>query len=320
MGYPLAFLTPRNADRSPAHGPALSLRRFSRPRGTSLTRLPTATLIAIGLRDTIRRVELSKKKSRRPRPTSASCVETAASSPWRTGMLRWAIAFARNRENRKSTRLVRETDAGLIISGKLSMHTSPAYAEEVYVASAGGVMVDGKKATFLGRRERAGRHRGLPQDRSAPPQPFPRRRSAASSTNWTGRSGSMKVFGALGACLLHLRHILKRRIRLAGAAPALRAGPPRRSTVSARPGMRGRHGPQRESGHDGPDRRYGGRGPKMPSAFVAAELDAQVTEYGEYYPNALHLASGAPQPRVTQRLTEILPHPGGSSRSHGACR
>jgi len=35
--------------------------------------------------------------------------------------------------------LVRETDAGVVISGRLGMHTSPAYAEDVYVGSLNGV-------------------------------------------------------------------------------------------------------------------------------------------------------------------------------------
>ena len=45
----------------------------------------------------------------------------------------------------------------------------------------------------------------------------------------------------------------------------------------------------------------------MRTAFVAAELDAQVTDYGEYYPNAVHLASGSMTAfESRQRMTEIL--------------
>src|SRR5271166_1693788 len=36
---------------------------------------------------------------------------------------------------RNALRLVRETDAGIVVSGKIGMHTSPAYAEEVYVGA-----------------------------------------------------------------------------------------------------------------------------------------------------------------------------------------
>src|SRR5262249_24490889 len=35
--------------------------------------------------------------------------------------------------DRVALKLVRETDAGLVLRGKLGMHTSPAYAEDVYI-------------------------------------------------------------------------------------------------------------------------------------------------------------------------------------------
>src|SRR5262249_36531749 len=39
---------------------------------------------------------------------------------------------------RAALRVVRETDAGVILSGRLGMHTSPAYAEDVYVGALNG--------------------------------------------------------------------------------------------------------------------------------------------------------------------------------------
>ena len=46
-------------------------------------------------------------------------------------------------------RVVRETDAGLVLSGKIGMHKSPAYAENVYVGAFSNVDIDGKRATFI---------------------------------------------------------------------------------------------------------------------------------------------------------------------------
>jgi aromatic ring hydroxylase len=51
--------------------------------------------------------------------------------------------------DRTALKIVRETDAGLVLSGKIGMHTSPAYAEDVYVGAFSGVDVDGKRATFI---------------------------------------------------------------------------------------------------------------------------------------------------------------------------
>src|SRR5579875_1389619 len=36
---------------------------------------------------------------------------------------------------RVALKLVRETDSGILVRGRLGMHTSPAYAEDVYVGS-----------------------------------------------------------------------------------------------------------------------------------------------------------------------------------------
>src|SRR5215831_11113360 len=59
---------------------------------------------------------------------------------------------ARMREDpreRVALQLVRETDAGLVIRGQIGMHTSPAYAEDVYVGSLSGIDIGGHRATFI---------------------------------------------------------------------------------------------------------------------------------------------------------------------------
>jgi 4-hydroxyphenylacetate 3-monooxygenase len=50
---------------------------------------------------------------------------------------------------RTAVKLVRETDRGIVIRGKIGMHTSPAYAEDVYVGSLCGIDIDGHRATFI---------------------------------------------------------------------------------------------------------------------------------------------------------------------------
>jgi 4-hydroxyphenylacetate 3-monooxygenase len=44
---------------------------------------------------------------------------------------------------------VRERDTGLVISGKVGMHTSPAYAEDVYVGALSGIEWGGQRASFI---------------------------------------------------------------------------------------------------------------------------------------------------------------------------
>jgi 4-hydroxyphenylacetate 3-monooxygenase len=50
---------------------------------------------------------------------------------------------------RNALRLVRETDSGIIVSGKIGMHTSPAYAEDVYVGALNGIEIGGHRAGFI---------------------------------------------------------------------------------------------------------------------------------------------------------------------------
>jgi aromatic ring hydroxylase len=52
-------------------------------------------------------------------------------------------------KDRVALKLVRETDAGVVIRGRLGMHTSPAYAEEVYVGGMSGIDIDGQRAGFI---------------------------------------------------------------------------------------------------------------------------------------------------------------------------
>jgi aromatic ring hydroxylase len=51
--------------------------------------------------------------------------------------------------DRVSVKIVRETDKGMIVKGRLGMHTSPAYAEEVYVGHLTGLQVGGHPVGFI---------------------------------------------------------------------------------------------------------------------------------------------------------------------------
>lgn len=52
-------------------------------------------------------------------------------------------------QERAALRIVRETDSGLVISGKIGMHTSPPYAEDVYIGALCGADFQGHRASFV---------------------------------------------------------------------------------------------------------------------------------------------------------------------------
>ncbi|MFZ2004235.1 MAG: 4-hydroxyphenylacetate 3-hydroxylase N-terminal domain-containing protein [Stellaceae bacterium] len=50
---------------------------------------------------------------------------------------------------RAAVRLVRETDKGIVVSGRVGMHTSPCYAEDIYVGALCGLQIDSHPASFV---------------------------------------------------------------------------------------------------------------------------------------------------------------------------
>jgi aromatic ring hydroxylase len=52
-------------------------------------------------------------------------------------------------KDRVAVKIVRESDKGLVLSGRIGMHTSPCYAEDVYVGALCGVQYDGHPVSFV---------------------------------------------------------------------------------------------------------------------------------------------------------------------------
>jgi aromatic ring hydroxylase len=52
-------------------------------------------------------------------------------------------------KERIALKLVRETDTGIVLCGKIGMHTSPAYAEDVYVGALSGIELGGHRVSFI---------------------------------------------------------------------------------------------------------------------------------------------------------------------------
>jgi aromatic ring hydroxylase len=50
---------------------------------------------------------------------------------------------------RVALKLVRETDAGIVVSGRIGMHTSPPYAEDIYIGPLNGIVIGEHRASFI---------------------------------------------------------------------------------------------------------------------------------------------------------------------------
>ena len=145
---PWAFTVPTTTDHLRAMGRCYAATTF--PTAGNITHTPAyGHLIALGVHDAV----LQRNAAPAQGPNAVAYRETIA----RTGRFLTfcagaATIGARLRENpaeRVALRLVRETDAGLVISGKVGMHTSPAYAEDVYVGSHSGIDLGPHRASFI---------------------------------------------------------------------------------------------------------------------------------------------------------------------------
>jgi aromatic ring hydroxylase len=143
---PVGYLVPRCADDLVRMGRSFAATTFL--SAGNITHTPAyGHLIALGV---LHAVGLHDA-------TAVANAETYAAEIARTGrFLTFASGAApigyRMRPDpaeRAALRLVRETDAGLVIRGKIGMHTSPAYAEDVYIGALNGIELQGHRASFV---------------------------------------------------------------------------------------------------------------------------------------------------------------------------
>jgi 4-hydroxyphenylacetate 3-monooxygenase len=145
---PWGYVLPRNADDLSAMARCFSATTF--PTAGNITHTPAyGNLIALGV--------LGAVHEQNPAPAQIANAQAYRELIARTGRFLTFSAGAatigyRLRENpdaRAALRIVGETDKGLVLSGKIGMHTSPAYAEDVYVGALCGIEYDGHRASFV---------------------------------------------------------------------------------------------------------------------------------------------------------------------------
>ena len=131
---PWGYIVPRNAADLSRVGRSFSKTTFL--SAGNLTHTPAyGQLIALGVLCAAQEAAVSPKQIR---DAAAYRELIAATGRFLTFSAGAATIGHRMRENpgeRAALKVVRETDAGLVLSGKIGMHTSPAYAEDVYVGA-----------------------------------------------------------------------------------------------------------------------------------------------------------------------------------------
>jgi aromatic ring hydroxylase len=149
-GYrtPLGYLVPKNAQDLARMGRCFSATTFL--SAGNITHTPAyGHLIALGV---LHAVSLAKGPPKQVANAEAYRAEIARTGRFLTFAAGAAPIGYRLRPDpaeRAAIKIVRQTDVGLVIRGKIGMHTSPAYAEDVFIGAVNGADFEGFRATFV---------------------------------------------------------------------------------------------------------------------------------------------------------------------------
>jgi aromatic ring hydroxylase len=145
---PVASLVPKSAADLRRMGRSFAATIF--PSAGNVTHTPAyGYLIALGILDAVRR--------RNPNPDAVATAaryrdwlaETGRFLTFSSGGATIGYRFREDPNARVSLRLIKETDTGIIVCGRVGMHTSVPFAEDVYIGAGGAVTCGGQRATFV---------------------------------------------------------------------------------------------------------------------------------------------------------------------------
>jgi aromatic ring hydroxylase len=145
---PWGYVLPKTSDDLVAMGKSFAATTFL--SAGNITHTPAyGCLIALGILGEVQARNASPQQSVN---ATAYREEIARSGRFLTFSAGAATIGARMRpdpQDRIALRIVRETDSGLVISGKIGMHTSPPYAEDIYIGAHNGIDFQGHRASFV---------------------------------------------------------------------------------------------------------------------------------------------------------------------------
>lgn len=145
---PWAFAVPRTAVDLRAMGRSYAATIFL--TAGNMTHTPGyGNLIALGIHDVVRQRNVSAEQVASAAAYRDLIARTGRFLTFSAGAPTIGYRLREDPNERAALRIVRESSAGLVLSGKVGMHTSPVYAEDVYIGAHCGVDRDGHRATFV---------------------------------------------------------------------------------------------------------------------------------------------------------------------------
>jgi len=145
---PWGYLLPRTSDDLVQMGRCFSATTFL--SAGNITHTPAyGQLIALGVLGAVQDHNASAQQIANAVAYRQHIADTGRFLTFCSGSATIGYRMRDNPQERAALRIMRETDKGLVISGKIGMHTSPAYAEDVYVGSLNGADYQGHRASFV---------------------------------------------------------------------------------------------------------------------------------------------------------------------------
>jgi 4-hydroxyphenylacetate 3-monooxygenase len=147
-GTPLAYDLPRNADDLVRMGRCFYVTTCL--SAGNITHTPAyGHLISLGILAAVQDRDVSARQIADATPYRELIVRTGRFLTFSGGGATIGYRLRDDPRERATFRITKETNAGLVISGKIGMHTSPAFAEDVFIGGRTGIEIGEHRATFI---------------------------------------------------------------------------------------------------------------------------------------------------------------------------
>ena len=145
---PFGYLVPKSAQDLVGMGRSFSATTFL--SAGNITHTPAyGHLIALGVLHAVSLGKASPKQAANAEAYRAEIARTGRFLTFAAGAAPIGYRLREDPAERGAIKIIRQTDSGLVIRGKIGMHTSPAYAEDVYIGAVNGADFEGHRATFV---------------------------------------------------------------------------------------------------------------------------------------------------------------------------
>ncbi len=145
---PWGYVLPKSADDLVGMGRCFSATTFL--SAGNITHTPAyGLLIALGILGAVQHFGLHPEQIASAQSYRHRIAKTGRFLTFSSGAPTIGYRMRPDPAERVALRIVRETDSGVVLRGKIGMHTSPPYAEDVYVGALCGAEYDKQRATFI---------------------------------------------------------------------------------------------------------------------------------------------------------------------------